>query len=29
VVAAPATLTEVVELAGAELLVVGAEEVAS
>jgi hypothetical protein len=29
VVAAPATLTEVVELAGAELLVVGVEEVAS
>ncbi len=29
VVAAPATLTEVAELAGAELLVVGSEEVAS
>jgi hypothetical protein len=29
VVAAPATLAEVVELAGAELLVVGVEEVAS
>jgi hypothetical protein len=29
VVTAPATLTEVVEMAGAELLVVGSEEVAS
>jgi hypothetical protein len=29
VVTAPATLTEVVELAGAELLVIGSEEVAS